>query len=630
MKRTLLILLTVLMSGGLLLQAEPVPESRAREIAMKVLASQPATKAAAGDVKLIWDGEDAATKAAGNPAFYVFGSDRGGFVIIAGDDNVPPVLAISETNQFKVEGMPENVKWMMEGMKSYVRSASSPSAEVRNQWARFADTKVDPVAPDAPSLVEVAMHRTPEWNQGNLDYYYFPQQVFNTKCPKDADDNLTVTGCVATAVAEVMTTLSGLYPMAMPSHAVGTVDAYEVGDGYVSAVTPYVFNTEYDWSGLRTLTGTDAIKKAISDGKTDLLDNMAQLLADMGAMVRAYYSKDETAAFTSSVPKYAPIHMGISKSAYHDYAYNYSTRQWKDKIKAELDIRPVLYAGTRSDGGHSFVLDGYAKYNGSDMFYVNFGWGGGANGYYLVTEFQGFTDYCSAVFNFYPEPVSVSPRKLDMVATIGDNPSNGFRYMENGRPSKAGDPVLIDKFCYIPSSEDYDGWIRIVAVDKNGNLIQVLQTQEDYHLSIGYMGMAYYDEVDDLHIDHDPVFGEKIVFQYTTDDDCQVWETMVAVKLMDDSIVSELPLMPAAFIKTEAEYKLNDWFAFKLTNHDYVYSGTVWTITEPDGTVVDNLPQSKWNYILSQTGTYKIEAAVAPKVGDAVVETITTYITVSE
>ena len=224
-----MILLTVLMSGGLLLQAEPVPESRAREIAMKVLASQPATKAAAGDVKLIWDGEDAATKAAGNPAFYVFGSD-----------NVPPVLAISETNQFKVEGMPENVKWMMEGMKSYVRSASSPSAEVRNQWARFADTKVDPVAPDAPSLVEVAMHRTPEWNQGNIDYYYFPQQVFNTKCPKDADDNLTVTGCVATAVAEVMTTLSGLYPMAMPSHAVGTVDAYEVGDGYVSAVTPYV------------------------------------------------------------------------------------------------------------------------------------------------------------------------------------------------------------------------------------------------------------------------------------------------------------------------------------------------------------------------------------------------------
>ena len=113
------------------MQAEPVPESRARDIAMKVLAAQPATKAAAGDVKLIWDGEDAATKAAGNPAFYVFGSERGGFVIIAGDDNVPPVLAISETNQFKVEGMPDNVKWMMEGMKNFVRSVSSPSSEVR-------------------------------------------------------------------------------------------------------------------------------------------------------------------------------------------------------------------------------------------------------------------------------------------------------------------------------------------------------------------------------------------------------------------------------------------------------------------------------------------------------------------
>ena len=625
-----MILLTALMSGGLLLQAEPVSASRARDIAMKVLAAQPATKAAAGDVKLIWDGEDAATKAAGNPAFYVFGSERGGFVIIAGDDNVPPVLAISETNQFKVEGMPDNVKWMMEGMKNFVRSASSPSSEVRSQWARFADTKVDPVAPDAPSLVEVAMHKTPEWSQGNTDDYYFHQQVFNTKCPEDADGNLTLTGCVATAVAELMTTLSGLYPLAMPSHAVGTVEAYEVEDGYVPAVTPYEFNTDYDWPGLRTLTGNDAINKAISDGKTDLLDNMAQLLADMGALVRAFYSKDGTGASTPSVPKYASIHMGISKSAYHDHAFNYSTRQWKDKLKAELGIRPVLYTGVRSDGGHAFVLDGYAKYNGSDMFYVNFGWGGAANGYYLVTEFQGFSVDCSAVFNFYPEPVSVSPRKLDMIATIGENPSNGFRYMENGRPSKAGDLVLIDKFHYrISGSEDYDGWIRLVAVDKNGNLKQVLNAIY-FPLPTGYYGTVYYDETDDLHIDHDPEFGEKFIFQYTTDDDFQVWETMVAVELLEDRIVSELPLMPAAFIKTEAEYKLNDWFAFKLTNHDYVYSGTVWTITEPDGTVIGDLPQSQRIFTLTQTGTYKIEAAVAPEVGEPVVETITTYITVSE
>ena len=629
MKKPFLLLLTILLAGGTTLQAEPVSESRAREIAMKVLAAQPATKAASGGVKLIWNGEDAATKAAGDPAFYVFGSDRGGFVIIAGDDNVPPVLAISETNQFKVEGMPENVKWMMEGMKNFVRSASSPSSAVRNQWARFADTKVDPVAPDTPSLVEGPMHKTPEWNQGNADDYYFHQQVFNTKCPKDADGNLTLTGCVATAVAEVMTTLSGIYPETMPSHAVGTVEAYEPYGDYITAVTPYVFNTEYDWLGLRTLTGTDAINKAISDGKTDLLDNMAQLLADMGAMVRASYSKDATAAYTVYVADYAPIHMGISKSVYANYASGYSTRQWTDKLKAELDYRPVLYSGVRSDGGHAFVLDGYAKYNGSDMFYVNFGWGGGANGYYLVTQFQGLTEFCVALFNMYPDPESASRSDLKMFSDP-NTPTYGFRYMENGRPSKAGDPVLIDKFCLRNNgTEDYVGRYRLIAVDKNGNVRQTFD-ENDYSFLLNYYTTFYYGEEDNLHLDHDPEFGEKIIFQYTTDDEHKVWETLATYQLYEATVVTELPLMPAAFIKTEAEYKLNDWLAFRLTNHDYVYNGTVWTITEPDGTVIDNLPQSQHLFILTQTGTYKIEAAVAPEVGEDVVETITTYITVSE
>ena len=96
-------------------------------------------------------------------------------------------------------------------------------------------------------------------------------------------------------------------------------------------------------------------------------------------------------------------------------------------------------------------------------------------------------------------------------------------------------------------------------------------------------------------------------------------------------MVDELPLLPAAFIKTEdMGYNLNDWFKFELVNNDYLYSGTVWKITEPDGTVIDNLPQSNQLFILPQTGTYKIEAAVAPEVGEDVVETITTYITVSE
>ena len=62
-------------------------------------------------------------------------------------------------------------------------------------------------------------------------------------------------------------------------------------------------------------------------------------------------------------------------------------------------------------------------------------------------------------------------------------------------------------------------------------------------------------------------------------------------------------------------------------NNDYIYKGTTWTITEPDGTQVVK-PQSDCEFQLTKTGQYKIQAATAMKVGGDVIEKIVTYINV--
>ena len=36
--------------------------------------------------------------------------------------------------------------------------------------------------------------------------------------------------------------------------------------------------------------------------------------------------------------------------------------------------------------GHCMLLDGYKKVNGRTLFYINFGWNGGGNGYYLYDD----------------------------------------------------------------------------------------------------------------------------------------------------------------------------------------------------------------------------------------------------
>ena len=637
MKRILLILFAVLLTGGMMLQAEPVSESRAREVAMKVLAAQPATKAAAADVKLIWDGEDAATKAAGNPAFYVFGSDRGGFVIVAGDDNVQPVLAISETSQFKVEGMPENVRWWMERMKAYVRSASAPTPEVAGQWAKFVDTKAAPIDPNDGRLTGKEGHKTPEWDQGNNDEVIFSQQIYNAMCPLDADDHWTVTGCVATSLGELLTVMSGIYHDDMPTKAsVAQLDGYSVPAGYVPAAaegSKYTLATAYDWENLRTLTDMTAINAAKTN--TTLMDNLAHLLADLGAMVHARYRKNGTSANTELAPEAMAEYMGFNKGAYLDYESNYTTRQWKEKLKTELIKHPILYSGSGVYGGHAFLLDGYALFNGdTDMFYVNFGWSGVDNGYYVIDDFGDYNNYCEAAFDFYPKSGSSYFYQLQYsyFESTGGYVIPGMRFVT---PFDKNNHFQIGISVLNTGSTEYEGKMRAKLLDKNDDLksdflIYSFTTEQfEEEVDIDPIDYSYADQTVYIKLVDNTTniaLGDKIVLYCTTDEAKTVFEPIK--ERNDGTVLNSLPLIPAAFIKADASYSVNDYFPLVLKNYDYVYAGTVWTFTKEGGSAVI-VDQADREFQFTEAGTYKIEAAVKESATGAVVETITTYVTVN-
>jgi|GEM_PF-3623337 len=77
-------------------------------------------------------------------------------------------------------------------------------------------------------------------------------------------------------------------------------------------------------------------------------------------------------------------------------------------IRMELDAgRPVLYMAQQvdADAGHAFVIDGYDP--SSDLFHVNWGWGGYANGYYdlSMTDLSGRSWSRNALIYQYLEPV---------------------------------------------------------------------------------------------------------------------------------------------------------------------------------------------------------------------------------
>ena len=639
MKRKFLILLAALIAGSFLLQAEPVSESRAREIAMRVLAAQPATKATSGDVKLIWNGEDAATKAAAQPAFYVFGSDRGGFVIIAGDDNVQPVLAISETNEFMVEGMPANVKWWMDRMKYYVRSASA-DPEAKEQWAMFAETKSGPIAP-ASSVADKVERLTPEWDQGNNDegLYGAGVHIYNAYCPT-VGSSLTLTGCVATALGEILTYQSGIYGASMPTKGTGSVGGYSAEAGFV---VPASYNLEitYDWEKLRTLSDIDSIKKVVDANTPEgnaLLDNLGHLLADLGAIANSQYSVDMTGASTMDALVGLVTHLGYNKAAYHADAADYTPIQWVKMLKDEIFERPLFCeALTVRGSGHAFIFDGYGTYGGNDVFHVNFGWSGYCNGYYYYYDLDagGGHDYSydlGAIFDLYPAPLS--SYKYSLQYDDSDIPG-GLAF--DGPFDPSGYSII--NFGFLNTSyTTYNGTLAAKLIGRNGLEKADFEfyvngefgwTDHISGLPVGYVGYSQYQ----IKLPDSPKptieFGDRIVLYCTTDEAQEVFEPVKELK--DGSVLNALPIIPAAFMKTNPSgYSLNDYFEFELMNNDYVYAGTVWTITEPDGTINSGLAQSSRRFQFTQTGTYKIEAAVAPTVGGDIIETITTYITVSE
>ena len=130
--------------------------------------------------------------------FYVFNSEDGeGFVIVAANDVVRPILGYSRTNSFDCSDIQDGMKWWLSEYSKQIKSAINrnmpPSAEIEQEWALLKNNSSLAATEIVSPLV------TTKWNQA--PYY-------NDLCPYNifaiATNFHTLTGCAATALAQVM------------------------------------------------------------------------------------------------------------------------------------------------------------------------------------------------------------------------------------------------------------------------------------------------------------------------------------------------------------------------------------------------------------------------------------------
>lgn len=275
-----------------------------------------------------------ATTASPSDAYYVFNNDAGGFVIIAGDDAVAPVLGYTSTGSFDAENLPDGLKDLL---KSYER-----------QIAALGDNYVANQTATRAAFTGEKLLKTAEWDQN---------VPFNKYTPSNY-----VTGCVATAGAIVMKHHG--YP------AKGTGSHSYTWNGKTLTAN---FEHTYDWTSM----------PAKYDGTNDAaFDGVARLMADLGMAVEMQYNKDGSGAYIGNLVTALQKHFGYSKLSHLMAIEDVGAEAWNGRLRDEIDAnRPVLYAASDpTGGGHAFVIDGYKD----ESFSVNWGWGGYCDGFYQI------------------------------------------------------------------------------------------------------------------------------------------------------------------------------------------------------------------------------------------------------
>lgn len=635
MKKTFSILSMILL--GCALYAGPVTPEKALQVAQSVFASAPGTKAAGeSELKIVWDGEfEPATKAAQDPAFYVISRPEGGFVMVAGNDNVQPVLAFSFDNDFIVEGMPDNVRWWMQQYKDHVRSSVSATPAVREQWEKYESTKASPVSPVDD---EFLTSRTNEWNQTN------PANFF---CPNvDGQTQTSVCGCVALATAEIMawfgtSNLATLPNFLIPGYPYTSENSISV------TIDPHDLHNQPLWSQLNTLktsaqfygeitgysTATTATERNnklyYGSGKpipgetptyntlTLLGQSLANLTYDIGTLLQAHYNDvvsphTGTGAATESViSAVGPVFCYNNEARYVSKS-SYTSGQWEQLMKDQITQRPIIYTGP----GHAYVADGYGTYDSKQYFHFNMGWGGTDNGYYTLDIQENLDNPHYAIIDFYPNP-SHSQAQPVIGFTQDSGNKGGFDYVSGYYTNSLTFNLNYPKNM---GSADFAGEFALFIVNAGGTRgdspVGIVNVENTNPLPVGY----YSGEIPFNNVNVSSAsFGDQLVAYYK-ETGKETYTPFIFAPF--DVILPALPVFPAAAIKKNASYIVGEYFIFELTNHSYTYENSTWKVTAPDGTTT-SYNMDDYRVQLTAAGDYKISCTTPEH------ETVVTYITVN-
>ena len=289
---------------------------------------------------------------------YVFNmAEDGGFVIVSNDDRTTPILGFSDSGSIDPDNMPSNMKAWLKGYADEIAwlQKNGNKSETKKGIAKTSPSwnVGDPKTNIDPLL-------TTQWNQG---------EPYNNFCPEYAAGQKSATGCVATAMAQV------IYYHQWPKTATPTIPAYTDGYGVERAGLPAI---TFDWANM--------ITDYSGEYSEENQNAVATLMLYCGWGAKMNYGPESESNLDKAATALKEYFDYQKETIKHLSRSFYSYANWIDLIYYELSQgRPVIYSGESSNSAHAFVCDGYQYVNETDFFHINWGWGGLSDDYFVLS-----------------------------------------------------------------------------------------------------------------------------------------------------------------------------------------------------------------------------------------------------
>lgn len=396
-----------------------------------------------------------ATKSSLPTPYYIYNDAQGkGFVIVAANDDMGEVLAYSHNGSLDTTRLNPEARFLLQHYQQvYDHLKLHPAAKTRARATRAASEEVKPLLKS-------------HWGQS---YPYNKQTYY-------------VTGCVATAMAQIM------YFHQWPKRGQGK-NTYTLKYDNTQRSADFS-KSEYKWAQMLP----DYRSKNFNETQADAV---AKLMNDVGISVFMQYAPHASGSSNYAAEQALRTHFDYDVAMVAKQ--NEGSSSFLEIIQNELRKGFPLYISgnaSNSSSGHAWVADGFDR-NG--MVHMNFGWDGQADGYYSLSALNvanSGNEFNGRALTFGKQLVVIAAHpKKEGIAPIDDqlrgnapnlafNLEGNMHFVGQEPTSTTTESHVVFHHFVNQSDKTFSGDFGIGIYAANGSLVHACPTE--YHSKGGY------------------------------------------------------------------------------------------------------------------------------------------------